>query len=776
MPRVSKEILDQYCDPDKFFMVHEDDPDLDPIRVFLPKPPPLHLIEGYGLPAVDQKFKVHKYPQRLLQLDDGVKKRLLAEYNQNNKKIITGQRILEETLIILNDKRAEYIFEINWIYRELEFLDKGYWCYINGKPTYISKWHYFYCSFWKLDIGLPDYRDRDRRWFNFAEYCHTTKENEKGENTNFRTCFGFTYPKHRRDGATFKCLSIGYHIAMRSINGLFGIQSFNKDNAGDHFTTKLVPAWQKLPFFLKPMWSGSNDPAGELNFSRQSNKVLGNQLGSKINFATTASRSFYDGKKQIAHLSDENGKTKEEDVGQRHTVVKQTLAQGSGALIHGFTMHPTTVADMESGGGEAFNHLCNQSKFYERGPTGQTKSGLFRLFIPAYDGLEGFIGPYGESIIGEPTDIQKAFTNRDIGAKQYLEETMDELQRAGDAKSLRDLRQLVQLYPSKYDDCFRMTGGDVGFDVEGLDRRISELKRLKDNQNPVERGNFMWEIDGIKVSAKEFVDNHYAAHEHKGRVVWETDPNGNFEISKKLPTDQTNLKFTEYFMNEEGEPDEISFPNDIHGIVTSADPFQHLDPSLIKLKADGDTMSDGGGAAFWKRDTSIDPDSKPVSQWSSCRFILTYLARPKLDTYYAEEMLMMTIYCNGYMYPENNVKLILSHFVARGCKGYLMHKVDPVTKEVKPVAGFASLKESKDDLFKATRNHIAIHISRERHLSLVRQWREIKHIKQMTNYDLLTAGGGCLLAANNRYSTLMNKRVQNNKSTMNLSDIVAMHQ
>jgi len=107
-----------------------------------------------------------------------------------------------------------------------------------------------YNSWWNLDIGLPEYRHRDRLFFLFARYCSTTTtatffwrifdddggvqyfstETEAlrycGQNNILRqpengiweidygrrTCLGFNYPKHRREGATYKGSLINYEI------------------------------------------------------------------------------------------------------------------------------------------------------------------------------------------------------------------------------------------------------------------------------------------------------------------------------------------------------------------------------------------------------------------------------------------------------------------------------------------------------------------------------------------------------------------------------------
>lgn len=771
--KASASILNGYKEADKGFWVNDNDPDLEPIWVKLPKPPPIHMIDGYGLPAEEQRFQPALYPPRLKQLEEKAIDRLQAEYIADSRKIVTGQKILEEIYTLLNREKHLYLDEIRWIEDQIYYVQNGYWFFCDGKPSFITGWHYMYINFWNLDIGIPDYRDRDRRWFNFAYMCYTTRENEKGEDLGFRTCYGFTYPKHRRDGATFKCLCIGYCINLWKKNSRFGIQSFDDDNASEHFQEKLIPAWQKLPFFFRPMWDGTNNPADGLRFKLPRNKVLGRSNNSLIDFATTAHRKAYDGKKQMAHLSDENGKTEREDVFARHVVVKQTLSQGNGAVIHGFSMHPTTVADMEKGGGMQFFHMCNRSKFYERNKkTGQTITGLFRLFIPAYDGLEGFIGPYGESIIEDPTPLQAAYINRNYGAKEHLQSEIDQLTEAGDAESLRKLKEQIQLFPMTYADCFRMTGGDVGFDTQILDTRIAEMRRLPINSElrPIQ-GDFFYRINGIDVSADDYIRGELFKSYPSPDVVFRPDANGKFYVSKLLPQSLANLKYSKIVKDDLLNNKTVYFPENKNNITASSDPYTFLDPTQMKLKENKDTMSDGGGAAFWKRDKDLDPDHKPLQEWESCRFVCTYRDRPALDIVYAEKMLMMCLYYGCFIYPERNIKLILNHFYNRNHQGFLEYKVDIIKGKQAAEAGFVALSESKDDLFKATRNHIRLHGLRERHLDLLMEWRSIANIKLMTDFDLLTAAGGCLLSAENKFQDFMESTNTNRQAYINLHDI-----
>ena len=57
-----------YLPHDKSFLVNDGDPDLIPIRISLPDPPKLSLIEGYGLSPEEQRFKRVDMPLKLQQL------------------------------------------------------------------------------------------------------------------------------------------------------------------------------------------------------------------------------------------------------------------------------------------------------------------------------------------------------------------------------------------------------------------------------------------------------------------------------------------------------------------------------------------------------------------------------------------------------------------------------------------------------------------------------------------------------------------------------------
>ncbi len=58
-----------YVSADTSVIIHENDPDLRPIRISLPAPPKVELIAGYGLPYKDQRFKRQEMPVKLQRLE-----------------------------------------------------------------------------------------------------------------------------------------------------------------------------------------------------------------------------------------------------------------------------------------------------------------------------------------------------------------------------------------------------------------------------------------------------------------------------------------------------------------------------------------------------------------------------------------------------------------------------------------------------------------------------------------------------------------------------------
>jgi len=229
---------DRYKNPDKYIFFNDRSKVLKTIRVRLPDPPPIDEIEGFGLPPKKQRWRPPVLPIKLKELE-------------------RTSETLEDIYYTLENEKDNYAEEIKWIQDQWDKRINGHWVFINGKPTYIDGWHYFYCGFWHLDTGLPEYRSRDRTFFLFARFTFTDTTLPNGNDLGRRICLGFNYPKHRREGATFKGECINYELVSRYPNVHGGIQSLDNDSGKKVFQDKLISPWQKLPFFFKPFYSTS---------------------------------------------------------------------------------------------------------------------------------------------------------------------------------------------------------------------------------------------------------------------------------------------------------------------------------------------------------------------------------------------------------------------------------------------------------------------------------------------------------------------------------------
>lgn len=773
-PNISPKILKEYKGCDDIVSYHEDDIDLKPIHISIEKlirqifksfhgdmKFPVedlllgydinlwHKIEGFGQPKSKQKWAPPKMPTKLVQLQ---------------KKCET----LEEIYAILSEQRETFSKEIAWINNMWHYRLYGKWVFINGKPVYIPPWHWFYCSWYHLDVGLPEYRSRDRKIFIFNHYAYTTtdavfryrrkiannyqysnsesdwkkwKEDferhpinpmEKGEwfiDMGARTCYGTNQPKHRRDGATYRAQCIKYEVMTRFTDARGGTQSMDESHSRKAFQEKFIQPWKKMPFFFKPKHSGSTNPVSKIVFEEATKKSknsgvtisTADGLNVWIDFATTAKRGYYDGDKlRFLHL-DEEGKTIEEDVSARWQVVKQSLATGNGAKISGFSPSTSTVGEMSKQGGDSYFRICQDSHFHDRDAvSGQTKSGKFNLFIPAYDGLEGFIDEFGESIIDDPKYpiLNSEGRKVSVGAKSFLSTKLKNLLDKGDPESIEKWHEEMRLYPTKWRDCWISSASDSGFNIKILSERIQQLE-MDERLQPV-TGNFEWDIPFKSVK-------------------WIPTPTGRWEVSLVLDSSLAN-KWVEI--------DGVKYPRYPDGFVASADPFRFT-------KTDGRRKSNGGGAVFQKRNLIVDPEGTPKEKWKTNRFVADYDFRASDKIGYAEDMLKQCIYYGAMMYPEINVPDIWERFVEWGFGGYLLYDYDPTLGITKETPGFNSVETVKQDLFLGMAQYIEEHGARESHLRILKECLDIRGLEDMTNYDLFTAASGCLRGLKSQYARIL---------------------
>lgn len=519
------------------------------------------------------------------------------------------------------DGSAVYADEhVDFIKREWARINDGYWFYNDGHPTYINGLHYFYLNYWTLEDGnFPDYRDADRRYFYFQEYCEKTPQ-----------CFGVIRIKKRREGATSQATCYIVWKAITHRKSFCGIVSKTGKDASDAFVYMVMNGYRNLPVFLKPR-AEDDETKTELVFRKKKDKrkskgrekgqVFDDDIGleSKISFKNTALNS-YDSGRVTALLMDEAGKwPKEVPVNQYWPIVRKTMMKG--AIKVGFCVIPSTANDAKSGG-EPYKTLFEGSSQFD---DPYTATGLYRYFCPAYDGYEGFIDEFGMSIVDEPTERQKAYIknkygmNITMGAKDYL------LSQRAIIKDKKALSEEIRMNPFTEEEAFMIDQKKCYFNSEKI---YNQIDFLKEQKVALRRIRLFWK--------------------NERTVDWADDPEGSW-IAYKIPDKAEANKFIEV--------DGSRTPGNGHKYVSGIDPFKS---SVISGKG-----SMGVCYVFERLDPS-DPNN-------TCLPIAEYVDRPRMKSMFHDEMLKASVFWGYRACYENDVgDDFVDYFSNKGFRSYLM--------------------------------------------------------------------------------------------------------
>jgi hypothetical protein len=395
----------------------------------------------------------------------------------------------------------------------------GFWFMNNGVPQYITGLHYFYLCYWNLDTGLPKYRDTDRKYFYFMQYCLEDPE-----------CFGMVEITKRRQGKTFRGGVFLYEYTSRTKNARSGIQSKTGSDAKEVFRKAVVQPFKKLPDFFVPVFDQSKGltPTSELRFyntvikGKKANSIRDDEeLESMIDWKPSEAIS-YDGQKIHRYLGDEVGKTAEVNVWERYLVTRYCHLDDEGKII-GKALLTTTVEDMEQGGAEFKKIWDNSDQVTQTGK--RTASGLYRYFCPADE--TRYYDQYG-------------YAHKERALNEILEE------RQLLTKDTRALSAVIRKEPLSWEEAFRIDGSKCLYDAMKLNER---LDRLSWKENITTRGNFVWE-NGQKDT----------------RVSWEPSKNGRWEVVKLFSDDKES--------NNIVRKGESYYPNN-NGYVMGIDPVDH---------------------------------------------------------------------------------------------------------------------------------------------------------------------------------------------------------
>ncbi len=594
-----------------------------------------------------------------------------------------------------------------YIEEEFRRRREGFWFFNAGEPTYITGRHYMMLQWTRMDIGYPDYLNFQREIFLHLCACEADPR-----------CIGQLYTKCRRSGYTNICSSVLLDEATQVKDKLLGIQSkTGKDAQENIFMKKVVQMFRHYPFFFKPIQDGTTNPRMELAFREPSKRITknnkttqkGEALNTVINWKNTTNNA-YDGEKLHLLYLDEAGKwEKPTDIRDAWRIQRTCLIVGR--KIIGKAMVGSTVNPMDKGGKE-YKDLWRDSDPNERNKNGRTRSGLYRLFIPAYDSLEGFFDKHGRAIQSDPEEVVAGLDGEDIvfGARTYLKNERENLK--NDAS---ELNEVIRQFPFTEDEAFRDSIDGSLFNVGHIYEQIQYNDELF--PNPIVRGNFVWK-GGVQDT----------------EVVFKPDANGRFRIAWMPPVELRNQK--------KFERSKRIAPNAELG-VGGVDSY------------DLDATVDGRGSKG-----ALHLYNKFHMQHPANMFVLEYASRPPLAKIFYEDCLMAAVFYGYPLLIENNKYGIARHFESRGYDGYLMDRPRHLmSANAKVNVKTKGIPSNSQDVIQAHAHaieeyiHNNVGVNRETgdygkmyFNRTLEDWIGFK-INDRTKFDLTISSGLCLLAS-----------------------------
>jgi hypothetical protein len=405
------------------------------------------------------------------------------------------------------------------------------------------------------------------------------------------------------------------------------------------FTDKVVPISVNYPFFFKPIQDGMDRPKTELAYRVPASKFTRKKLDTNeklqeitgldttIDWKNTGDNS-YDGEKLKLLVHDESGKwERPTNILNNWRVTKTCLRLGS--KIIGKCMMGSTSNALDKGG-ENFKKLYYDSDATKRNANGQTRSGLYSLFIPMEWNYEGYIDSHGFPVFETPKKTIEGPDGSIIkqGVIDYWNNEVEGLK--GDQDGLNEY---YRQFPRTEQHAFRDEAKQSLFNLTKIYEQIDYNEDLR-NTSIITTGSFMWE-NGIKDTKVIFVPNK----------------NGRFNVSWVPPVQMQNRIIVK---------GNTKYPGNEHCGAFGCDSYD-ISGTVDKRGSNGALH---GLTKFSMED--VPPN----------RFFLEYIARPQTAEIFFEDVLMACIFYGMPLLAENNKPRLLYHFKRRGYRGFSMNRPD----------------------------------------------------------------------------------------------------
>jgi len=641
------------------------------------------------------------------------------EFEENKWTRFDYPKVLSKIKTVFDWREYPEDFKEQWYdYIDLEFKrrEEGFWYINKDKPIFITGTHYMYLQWSKIDVGQPDFRESNRLFFIFWEACRADDRS-----------YGMCYLKNRRSGFSFMASGETVNMATISTDARFGILSKSGADAKKMFTDKVVPISVNYPFFFKPIQDGMDRPKTELayrvpasKFTRRSIVSTDKQeditgLDTTIDWKNTGDNA-YDGEKLRLLVHDESGKwERPNDIQNNWRVTKTTLRLGS--RIIGKCMMGSTSNALDKGG-RNFKKLYDDSDVTKRNANGQTRSGLYSLFIPMEWNYEGYIDSYGYPVFETPSKKVHGphGTPIKIGVIEYWNNEVEGLKDDQDG-----LNEFYRQFPRTTKHAFRDESKQSLFNLTKIYQQIDFNEDVQ-NFKQVTKGSFQWE-NGQKDS----------------KVIFMPNKNGRFLITWVPPIHLQNKRFTRHGIN---------YPGNEHCGAFGCDPYD-ISGTVDKRGSNGSLHGL----------TKFSMEEVPPNH-----FFLEYIARPQTAEIFFEDVLMACVFYGMPILAENNKPRLLYYFKRRGYRGFAMNRPDKKRNKLSITEReIGGIPNSSEDIKQAHASAIETYIEnfvgkRETGYGdiyfqrTLEDWAQF-NINNRTSHDASISSGLALMACNkHRYS------------------------
>tara|TARA_R110000751_G_scaffold100037_2_gene193643 strand:- start:7964 stop:9451 length:1488 start_codon:yes stop_codon:yes gene_type:complete len=350
-------------------------------------------------------------------------------------------------------------------------------------------------------------------------------------------------------------------------------------------------------------------------------------LDTTIDWKNTGDNS-YDGEKLKLLGHDESGKWERPDNIKNNWKVTKTCLR-LGRKIIGKCMMGSTSNALDKGG-QNFKDVYSDSNAINRNKNGQTRSGLYSLFIPMEWNYEGYIDKFGIPVFDTPKESVMGIDDTliDLGVIEYWNNEAEGLK--GDQDGLNEF---YRQFPRTEKHAFRDETQESLFNLVKIYEQIDYNEEIN-NSATVTTGSFQWE-NGIKDT----------------RVLFMPNNNGRFKISWIPPK---NLQNRVILKNG------VKYPENDHIGCFGCDSYD-ISGTVDKRGSNGSLHGL----------TKFSMEDAPPNH-----FFLEYISRPPTAEIFFEDVLMALVFYGMPILAENNKPRLLYYLKRRGYRGFSMNRPD----------------------------------------------------------------------------------------------------